>query len=50
MFGRMFQVTSDKEVVWEYVNPQFYPASNGFLTNAVFRATHYLAAEVPLLP
>jgi outer membrane protein assembly factor BamB len=48
MFGRMFQVTPGGEVVWEYVNPHFHPAENGALTNAVFRANHYLAAEVPL--
>ncbi len=49
VFGRMFQVTPEKEVVWEYINPHFYPAPDGALTNAVFRATHYLAAEVPFL-
>jgi hypothetical protein len=30
-------------------NPHFYPAPDGSLTNAVIRATHYLAAEVPFL-
>jgi len=49
VFGRMFQVTPEKEVVWEFINPHFYPAPDGALTNAVFRATHYLAAEVPFL-
>jgi hypothetical protein len=27
MFGRFFEVTSVGEVVWEYVNPYFGPAS-----------------------
>ena len=44
--GRMFQVTPEKEVVWEYVNPYFEPDFEGVLTNNVFRATHYLREEV----
>jgi hypothetical protein len=48
-FGRMFQVTPDKEVVWEYVNPYFDATPDGALVNAVFRATHYLPAELPHL-
>lgn len=45
--GRMFQVTPEKEVVWEYVNPHFEPDAEGALTNNVFRATHYLREDVP---
>ncbi len=49
MFGRIFQVTSEKEVVWEYVNPHFHPAPMGSQVNAVFRANHYFATELPFL-
>lgn len=47
--GRMFQVTPDNQVVWEYINPHFHPTPNGALSNAVFRSTHYLADEIPSL-
>jgi outer membrane protein assembly factor BamB len=41
-YGRMFQVTRNGEVVWEYVNPDFF---NGRM-NVVFRSTHYSREEV----
>ena len=46
-FGRMFQVTPIGEVVWEYVNPHFLTVADGTASNAVFRATHYSAADLP---
>ncbi len=46
MFGRMFQVAPDGEVVWEYVNPYFHADVEGQVVNRVFRATHYLPEEV----
>jgi hypothetical protein len=46
-FGRMFQVTPDHDVVWEYINPHFHTASNGQLVNSVFRSTHYDASAIP---
>lgn len=49
MFGRMFQVTPEREVVWEYVNPHFHAAPLGSQINTVFRATHYSAVQVPFL-
>ena len=49
MFGRMFQVTPDGKVVWEYVNPRFHTSPNGAEVNQVFRATHYMAQEIPAL-
>ena len=49
MFGRIFQVTPEKEVVWEYINPHFFEAPDGTFTNAVFRCTHYLPEQVPHL-
>ena len=48
-FGRMFQVTTDGKVVWEYINPYFDVALDGAIVNRAFRATHYLAEEVPAL-
>jgi hypothetical protein len=45
--GRLFEVTPDKEIVWEYINPVFTPgagaAGGGPLdaSNAVFRAHRY---------
>jgi len=48
-FGRIFQVTPAKEVVWEYINPHFHEGSDGALSNAVFRSTHYLPDEIPAL-
>jgi hypothetical protein len=43
----MFQVTPDKQVVWEYVNPYFPAGPDGVAVNAVFRATHYLPEDFP---
>ena len=45
--GRMFQVTHDGQVVWEYINPYFYPDIDGVEVNSVFRANHYQAHEIP---
>ena len=49
MFGRMFQVTPQSEVVWEYINPHFHTDMEGVLANRVFRATHYMPGEIPWL-
>ena len=46
-FGRIFQVTLDKQVVWEYINPHFFEGPHG-LVNSVFRALHYSEHEVPI--
>ena len=48
-FGRMFQVTPEGEVVWEYINPHFHTDIEGQPVNRVFRATHYLKEDVPWL-
>ncbi len=48
-FGRMFQVTPDCEVVWEYINPHFHTDMEGQRVNRVFRATHYLREDIPWL-
>ena len=46
--GRLFQVTPEGEVVWEYVNPHFDKNIFGFDSNMVFRALFYTSDEVPL--
>ena len=48
MFGRFFEVTSDGEVVWEYVSPYFGPPGTPprTQTNGVFRAYRYTEEEV----
>jgi hypothetical protein len=45
--GRIFEVTSDGQVVWEYVNPHFFvePGRPG-LNNWVFRAFRYTPDEI----
>jgi len=43
-FGRLFEVTPDGELVWEFVNPYFGPSladPDGPPTNRVFRAFRY---------
>jgi uncharacterized protein (UPF0248 family) len=49
-FGRIFEVTKNGEIVWEYVNPYFgKPLFGGPPTsesNQVFRSLHYSAAEI----
>jgi hypothetical protein len=48
--GRMFQVTSGGEIVWEYINPHFTKGEESpSFYNAVFRARHYLPEEIPAL-
>ncbi|PKB71028.1 MAG: aryl sulfotransferase [SAR202 cluster bacterium Io17-Chloro-G6] len=49
MFGRMFQVTPEGEVVWEYINPHFFTDTENLVANRVFRATHYMPGEIPWL-
>ncbi len=47
-FGRFFEVTSQGEVVWEYVNPYFGPASETAKAqnNNVFRVYRYTDKEI----
>jgi hypothetical protein len=44
-FGRLFEVTFEGELVWEYVNPYFGAGPNG-LNNRVFRAYRYSEEEI----
>ena len=40
--GRLFEVTPNKEIVWEYINPFYTNSGNRFgKLNAVFRAHRY---------
>ncbi|MBM4053474.1 MAG: aryl sulfotransferase [Planctomycetes bacterium] len=53
-FGRIFQVTSEKEVVWEYVSPYFYGKKENeedveVIDNSIFKARFYTAEEIPNL-
>ena len=45
--GRIFEVTRDRQVVWEYVSPHFAhePGAPG-LNNWVFRAFRYTVEEI----
>jgi outer membrane protein assembly factor BamB len=48
-FGRFFEVTSEGEVVWEYVSPHFYAVSDepdALISNRVFRCYRYSAEEI----
>ena len=47
-FGRMFEVTPEADVVWEYVNPYFGPATLApkLQQNNVFRAYRYSEEEI----
>ena len=44
-FGRLFEVTRDGELVWEYVNPYFGDGPTG-PNNRVFRAYRYSKEEI----
>jgi outer membrane protein assembly factor BamB len=44
-FGRLFEVSAEGELVWEYVNPFFNEGPNG-LNNRVFRAYRYSPDEI----
>jgi hypothetical protein len=48
VFGRFFEVTTDGEVVWEYVNPHFGPpgATAAKQQNSTFRAYRYTEEQI----
>ncbi|MGW4243516.1 aryl-sulfate sulfotransferase [Nocardia sp. NPDC004722] len=55
-FGRIFEVTRERRIVWEYVVPSFteYPDADTAavfpgVSNAIFRAYRYAAEEIPWL-
>ena len=46
-FGRLFEVTPEGELVWEYVNPHFpMPSPDEAPNNSVFRAFRYSPEEI----
>jgi Arylsulfotransferase (ASST) len=47
-FGRLFEVTTEGDVVWEYVNPHFGPPDQSakMQQNGVFRAYRYSEEEI----
>ena len=47
--GRIFQVTPEGEVVWEFINPHFAPNVFDFDINMVFRAYFYTQDQLPFL-
>ncbi|MDE2694165.1 MAG: aryl-sulfate sulfotransferase [Paracoccaceae bacterium] len=47
--GRIFQVTPEGEVVWEYVSPYFGPNVFNYDINMVFRAFFYTKDQLPFL-
>ena len=47
--GRIFQVTPEGEVVWEYINPYFGLNVFGFEINMVFRAFFYTKEKLPFI-
>lgn len=40
-WGRIFEVTNEGEIVWEYINPTSGSMHNGLVVNWVFRAYRY---------
>lgn len=46
VFGRLFEVTPEREVVWEYINPYFGEAGLLGENNWLFRAFRYSAADI----
>ena len=38
VFGRIFEVTRDKEIVWEYLNPEYRIDQDGRYSNQIYRA------------
>jgi hypothetical protein len=47
--GRIFEVTPDREIVWEYINPHFSDVMAFGTNNAVFRAFRYGPEAFPKL-
>jgi hypothetical protein len=55
-FGRLFEVTKDGYICWEYINPHFAPYPDSVTanifpgeSNALFRAYRYSLEEIPWL-
>ena len=46
---RIFQITRDSEVVWEFINPYFDKNGVGQIWNCVQEAKFYTADQLPNL-
>jgi hypothetical protein len=44
-WGRIFEVTPEGGIVWEYVSPFMMPDGNGDPSNEIFRAYRYTGAS-----
>lgn len=44
--GRIFEVTAEKEIVWEYINPYFSKVAGRFENNMVYRAYRVPGANI----
>jgi hypothetical protein len=47
--GRMFQITREGDVVWEYICPYFAPNARGMTWNNVQKARFYTSEQLPQL-
>jgi len=45
--GRLFEMTADGEIVWEYINPHFCSPTARAQTNAILRAYRYPVTTLP---
>ncbi|MCF6150252.1 MAG: aryl sulfotransferase [Candidatus Kuenenia sp.] len=45
-YGRMFQVTPDGRVVWEYISPHFFRNLHGSIENIIFKAIYYTEEQI----
>lgn len=44
--GHLFEVTKDRRIVWDFINPYLAPSSGSFSNNIVFKARRYLPTAV----
>ncbi|MAF47557.1 MAG: aryl-sulfate sulfotransferase [Rhodospirillales bacterium] len=47
--GRIFQITREGEIVWEYINPYFDKNGVGWIWNCIQEAKFYTADRIPAL-
>ena len=45
--GRLFEVTTEREIVWEYISPHFFEAPVFGMSNMIFRAFRYGPEHFP---
>jgi DNA-binding beta-propeller fold protein YncE len=47
--GRLLEVTPDKKIVWDFINPYSDPSNEPFPSNYIFKARRYFQTEIPWL-